>query len=118
MFEYKIDENFNEIISESARMLLRVCGIQWNGGDYKVDIRKWHIIADEESVTERASKGVSLNPDDAKELGNILVEKGYCDDDKIARILEERHNIKIDIKSNEEDNNSDGEFYSPQDILK
>ena len=74
-FKYDINEEFGtEIISEGGNSFLAMRKISWNGGNEKLDIRKYLINSEGNEIM---GKGVSITDEDANTLVNLLIDKGY-----------------------------------------
>ena len=69
-FSYEITEEVG-IIGDPAECHKEVNKISWNEGEPKLDIRVWS------PNSEKMSKGISLDEDEAKQLYEIL--KGHYD---------------------------------------
>lgn len=69
-FSYEITEEFG-IIGDPSEWHKEVNKISWNEGEPKLDIRVWS------PNSEKMSKGISLDEDEAKQLYEIL--KGHYD---------------------------------------
>lgn len=69
-FSYEITEELG-IIGDPSEWHKEVNKISWNEGEPKLDIRVWS------PNSEKMSKGISLDEDEAKQLYEIL--KGHYD---------------------------------------
>lgn len=112
-FNYNI--NSERIIGETPNTAIKLCRIEWGENPEKIDVRRWNIKMNGENIEYIPNKGISLSEENAKELAFALVDEGICDDARIARVLENRHNIIIDIPDTESNNN--GNYINPNDIL-
>ena len=90
-FSYKIEDNYQYIVDTKGDTTICLSKMSWNGGPYKLDLRKWYRRG-EELIPQR---GLSFLTDDGpNKLAELLVEKGFGDTQTIQNILNKRPNEK------------------------
>lgn len=86
-FTYDVEPNSQCIIDSKNDTMICLTKMSWNGGTYKLDLRKWRRKG--EDIVP--NKGFSfLTEDGPNKLAEVLVSKGYGDTQVLQSILNKR----------------------------
>ena len=111
-----IDEEFGDnILYEGNNISINARRVSWNGGVYKIDVRKYSFKDGEEIM----GKGVSIPDEGCDELAKLLVDKGYGNTRDIIKSIRTRDDFDESLLDKEIpiDDSSEEEYYDPKELL-
>lgn len=98
---FDIKENgINEIIVDpnKGKSFIALKEVRWQeGGEFKLDLRRWYAQTKDGEETLVPGKGVTLGKEGGDTLAEVLVKNGYGDIDKLINALSSRKDTPLEI---------------------
>ena len=129
-FNLEIDDSIDEVFDEGVgNSFLAMRRLRWtNGGQFKLDLRKWITNSDGEEIP---GKGFSFITEEGPEnLINVLLKHGYGDTRKTLEGIQDREDFIPEVMNilaskgitseNIEEykqSGQDSSFYDPKDFI-